>query len=692
MSLLSDFGYSVDVDTRENSPVHNGQTAVLSWWRSPSLLAAAILLLGTFLRFMQMGDIRYGYDHSYPAYQALQWLDGGRLLLIGQPSSVFLDNPVLMTYLQAIPLLLGRSPWLVYVFIIALNSLAIWFVYLLGRDLLGVRVGLIAAFLFAVNPWIIFFSRTSWVQSLLPLLMAVIAWGIWPRLVDPQASARRFLIGGAAVTVLSQTYIQAWGILPQLALLLFFFRRHIPKRAFAVAVTLFSLAALLYAGGLATRWEVNLGKLANFASAVGDSQFSTIGGRHALRFVNGVDFEQAYAAADGAGSLRANLSLTAVIVLTLMVLVGFGRALLALRQGGRTRRIAIVLLTWLCIPVLLTALIGSLQIHPHYLLLTVPAEHLLAAWGIGEVGWADLVGKPRWGKRLRALWQTGIVLILLLAGLLFSHDLLRANHNVARQPVWPEFDGWSLASGVDLGHAIQQLLDPQASYPKRIVANGNSALLSGLSGTYLDTVGGVEYPDFVLLPSGERLLYVLEGGLAVPEWLRPFMIVRPEHRLTFANGEPISFVQTETAAVAAVVKYPQQTVLWPSEAGITLVGYSLGGELSPGKALDIITYWRVDDLHPDRNDWYVSPSYHLVNDQGQIVANIGQHGQYAYRWQLGDVYIEHISVPIPENALPGLYSLHIGLFDPIRIYTYPFFSSQGAENYFSVALHVGRSG
>ncbi len=638
---------------------------------------------------MQMRDIRYSYDHSYPAYQALQWLDGGRPPLIGQPSSVFLDNPVLMTYLQAIPLLFGRSPWSVYVFIIALNSLAIWFVYLLGRDLLGVRVGLIAAFLFAVNPWIIFFSRTSWVQALLPLLMALIAWGIWPRLVDPRASARRFLIGGAAVTVLSQTYIQAWGILPQLALLLFFFRRHIPKRAFAAAVALFLLAALLYVGGLTTRWEVNLGKLANFASAEGDSQFSTIGGRHALRFVTGVDFEQAYAAADDAGPIRANLSLAAVIVLTMTVLVGFGRALLAQRQGGRARRIAIVLLTWFCIPVLLTAVTGSFQIHPHYLLLTVPAGHLLATWGIQWV-LAAFAGSDASRRPLKLLLQTAVLFTLVAIGAIFAHDLWRSNENVARQPVWPEFDGWSLAAGVDLGRAIQQLLDPRSSYPKRIVANGNSALLSGLSGSYLDAVGGVEYPDFVLLPSEERLLYVLEGRVAMPEWLRPFVVVRSEHRLTYANGAPISFLQTETAAVSAVVRHTQQMVLWPSEAGITLIGYSLRGELSPGAVLDIITYWRVDDLHPDRDEWYVSPSYHLVNAQGQIVSNIGQHGQYAHRWQLGDVYIEHISVPIPESALPGLYSLHIGLFDPIRVYAYPFFSDQGVENYFSVALHVRR--
>ena len=120
-------------------------------------LPAAVVLLGAALRFMQMGLIRYGYDQSYPAYQAVALLDGGVWPLIGQPSSVFLDNPALMPYLQALPLLLWRSPWAVQGFVLLLNSAATWFVWRVGDEMLGRRAGLLAAFLFAVNPWVVFF-------------------------------------------------------------------------------------------------------------------------------------------------------------------------------------------------------------------------------------------------------------------------------------------------------------------------------------------------------------------------------------------------------------------------------------------------------------------------------------------------------------------------------------------------------
>lgn len=157
------------------------------------LLTAIIILIGVGVRFMQMGLIRYGYDQSYPAYQATGLLDGGIWPVIGQPSSVFLDNPALMPYVQALPLLLFRDPLAVQALILILNSAAVWFVWRIATELLGRYGGWIAAFLFAVSPWVVFFSRTTWVQSLVPFFMAVIAWGLWPTFAGKSASPLVFL-------------------------------------------------------------------------------------------------------------------------------------------------------------------------------------------------------------------------------------------------------------------------------------------------------------------------------------------------------------------------------------------------------------------------------------------------------------------------------------------------------------------
>src|SRR5690606_26661291 len=166
------------------------------------------------LRFAWLGAVRHGYDNAYQIYDAVRLLDGGEWLLIGQPSSVFLDNPPLMAYLQSVALLVWRSPWSAYLLVTALNTAAIWFVYALGRDLKGKAYGLLAALLFAINPWVVHFSRFTWTQGLLPFFLTVAAWGLWPALAtERRGEPRRVLLGLLAVAAMIQTYVLALAVL-----------------------------------------------------------------------------------------------------------------------------------------------------------------------------------------------------------------------------------------------------------------------------------------------------------------------------------------------------------------------------------------------------------------------------------------------------------------------------------------------
>lgn len=622
------------------------------------IVIALILLTGVILRFTQMGEIRYTYDQSFPTYQALALLDGGIWPIIGQPSSVFLDNPVLMTYLQALPLLLIRTPWAVHAFILILNSAAVWFVWRIATDFLGRQGGWAAALLFAVNPWIVFFSRTTWVQSLVPFLMAVIAWGLWPIIVEDRPSPRRFLIGGIGVTLLTQTYIQAWGVLPQISILLMAFRQRVPRREFWLAAGLFATASLLYLLGLLTRTGANSTKASNFLA--GEWQgFSSIGLRHGLRFVNGIDFRPAYAAGNPPDSWWPALSMIAVGLITICFAVGVFRALSSLRHVGRERRVAFVLLTWFFIPVLLTSVEGPFDIHPHYLMLTLPAGQLLAAWGIAPL--------------LRGRFSPAMAATLLIVGIIFAHDLYRANELVGRNPTWPEFGGWSLAAGAEVGQGMRDLLISDAGpYPRRIVAAGDKEVLSGLSATYVHPVREATFPDFVLLPAGQPLLYIIDGTAETPARLQPFFEVETRRELNFVDGTGITLVKTRANAAARITGQPAHSVEWSSEAGLTLVGYTVGGTPRTGEALEITTYWRVDEVNPEHAEWYVSSNYHLIDGEGNVVSNISEHGQWAYRWEPGDVYIEHITVPVPNTAKPGNYHLDISLFDSVRLHQYLF--------------------
>src|SRR5579862_5877790 len=118
--------------------------------------------IAVILRFQNIGAIQHNVDHAYPIWQALQTLDRGVFPVIGQGTSVLFANPALTGYLLLPWVALTRSPIGAYLFVIALNTLAVWLAYRAAAQLHDPDRALIFAFLMAINPWVIEYSRTTW--------------------------------------------------------------------------------------------------------------------------------------------------------------------------------------------------------------------------------------------------------------------------------------------------------------------------------------------------------------------------------------------------------------------------------------------------------------------------------------------------------------------------------------------------
>jgi hypothetical protein len=109
--------------------------------------------------------------------------------------------------------------------------------------------------------------------------------------------------------------------------------------------------------------------------------------------------------------------------------------------------------------------------------------------------------------------------------------------------------------------------------PFRVASDTSAALLSSMSGVYVETLHGLHYPDFVVLPGQEPLLYALVDREPVP--LSPREQVLPEPDLGLADGTRVTFVLVPPHDRGQALALPEVVVDWPSDAGLSLLGYTM---------------------------------------------------------------------------------------------------------------------
>ncbi len=656
-------------------------------------LPLALVALALFFRFADLPNVRHSYDNAYQQYLALQMIDGRMLLRVGQPSSVFLDNPPLMAYLQTIPLLIWRSLWSPYIFVTFLNSIAVWFVYDMTCRLFDRTTAVIAAILFAINPWLVHYSRMTWTQGLQPFLMVVIAWGVWkaliashtaavdgpsdaaaaptptptergiqenPKLSFLQRQEAILLIGLLAAVALTQTYILGFAILAPLGSVLLLSWRNVSKRALLIAGGVFGVCMAVFLSGVlgVERSAENSEKTTAFLEQL-TIEFNPQAITHALRFVTGVNYDgqDPYLAQVVATPL---LSSIATISLATALCAG---VLFTVYQWRKTR--SQILLVWFGLGAFGTALI-PLMVHPHYLLLTLPAGHLLAAFGL----------RPLWDWR----WTRPILVMgLLLFGMQFKLNLWRAGAQVVAAPLTGDFRAWRLDEAVRFGKRVGEVSADIDSSPLTVAADSHPAVLSSLASRWIEIQYDTQFPNFVRVPADAAMLYINRGLLPEVDSTPVLTDLRIEQRFYLSDGSSFQFATTQPHDRATAAALPKTQLNLTSQAGLTLLGYT--HELS-GNLLNITTWWRADSVTDERANWFMTVFYQLVNGDGQMLVNQSPHGIWGYRWQQDDLLIERTQIAIPTDAV-GELSLRFGLYDPIHNLN---FELDGVGQTFAISL------
>ncbi len=139
------------------------------------MILLLVILVGGFVRLWDLSLMEFRHDSAYWAIEGYKIAQGGYLPLIGQQVgsvSVELYNGPILSYLVAlVNYMTGPNPVHVVIIIASANALGIFMTFALGKYLFSEDVGIIAAVLQALSPWLVLYGRMLWPQALFPFLM-----------------------------------------------------------------------------------------------------------------------------------------------------------------------------------------------------------------------------------------------------------------------------------------------------------------------------------------------------------------------------------------------------------------------------------------------------------------------------------------------------------------------------------------
>jgi hypothetical protein len=158
--------------------------------------------------------------------------------------------------------------------------------------------------------------------------------------------------------------------------------------------------------------------------------------------------------------------------------------------------------------------------------------------------------------------------------------------------------------------------------------------------------------DFTPLDNLLRLRY-LEGAKLIAEKIDVFWVYRLNADDLRANLEQ---AQGQVQVVSGM------TLTLPVSFGnsLSLLSYDISSrKLAPGGELTILTRWRATNPGSPQP---VAIFVHLIDANGKLVAQDDRLGYPHHGWEVGDEFAQVHHIAIPPDAVPGAYSLNLGLY------------------------------
>ncbi|MCL6432283.1 MAG: glycosyltransferase family 39 protein, partial [Anaerolineae bacterium] len=500
--------------------------AVWAYATEPANLALwGVVLLAALTRLTCLDLIEFKGDEVGHLLRALRILEERRLPAVGSQASVGIAKPPMMSLLMAVPLLFGRDPRLASGFIALLNVAAIGGCFLLARRYYNLRVALIAAALFAANPWAIVFSRKVFTADVLAPFLVLCLYALHAAIID--RAAWGWLV---AVLSLGIMLLITFSPLP-LALLLVVcilgWRREV---RWGHLLTGAGLALLLFVPYLHAQLAQLQGMKAlvqtvmrgGSAAAPGPGALQVAAWLHSGRHLGALagaaftSFAPAHSplrALDGLAALLFGLAVPGVIAMA-------AEAWLRAERRAHLARYTLLAL-WLAIPLVVVSS-GIVRVETQYLIILYPAGFVAMALVVDRA-WTALAGREgRHRSRARiarcglgavlgavVIWQ--VYCVFYLFSFVAAHDTAGGYGVPLRSwlAITTMVRREAAATGVDDVWAIVEGTD--------VSCEQTPAILSYLLGPELEvTFLGQGGHEALLLPAGRPALYLVARQVPAP--------------------------------------------------------------------------------------------------------------------------------------------------------------------------------
>ena len=657
-----------------------------------------IILLAGVLRLGYLDLIQFGSEQARHLLGGLELVQNLNLPLIGIRTSSGVAQPPLMSYFLAIPLLLGRDPRIASAFVALLNVAAVAGCYLLARRYWGLRVAIVAAILFAVNPWAVVISRRVSAAGVLAPLATLEIWALCVALADgkPWGWVVAWVGLGLMVGLTLASLVMAAVLI--ILMLVYHRRLHWLYALLGFCLTLIIFLPYMYyqnahrledLRALVRAFRQNVGAAPPFRALQYATRIHSSRQLSVLAGVSGGQFLPAGSALGWPPIVSIGGWLDWLSALTFLVsLFWVGALALGAWSHWRSKQDPVrfvVLSAWLWVPLLFWTL-HSGPIEPHDLVLLYPAGFLAMGLLVDSIlswikasstrpfGWLPFMQIPVWLILVMLMaWQAYSVIYLY--SFTAHHDTQSSYGTPYRS--WRHIANLARRAAKDMGTnqvwVITQGTNPdQDEYP---------LLLSYLLGPQVKPVflgqGGT---NCMLLPAGRPGVYLLTRPSPPVERMLHYLQAEEKGVVFFPENKlEVRVWGLQAHEVEEMLNLVQHRGLWGWDSGLRLVGYDLPAAAKPGEVVTITGSWTFQDIPPQEYPTHHALFNYLVGADGTFAASRADLGLPERDWAEGLLLLQWVTLKLPETAPEGNYTLLMGMDRLSDSYRHRLIDGQGRD-------------